>query len=31
MSEETFVALGKDFPELREAVRKICAHYPGTY
>jgi len=31
MSEETFVALGEDFPELRESVRKICAHYPGSY
>jgi acyl-CoA dehydrogenase len=31
MSEETFVALGEDFPELRDSVRKICARYPGTY
>jgi acyl-CoA dehydrogenase len=31
MSEETFVALGEDYPELRESIRKICAQYPGTY
>ncbi|HEY4045092.1 MAG TPA: acyl-CoA dehydrogenase family protein, partial [Rhodopila sp.] len=31
MSEETFVAVGEDFPELRESVRKICAQYPGSY
>ncbi len=31
MSEETFVALGEDHPELRESVRRICARYPGTY
>ena len=31
MSEETLVALGEDFPELRDSVRKICARYPGTY
>ena len=31
MSEETLVALGEDYPELRETVRKICARYPGTY
>src|SRR3984957_19799394 len=31
MSEETFVALGEDYPELRDSVRKICAQYPGTY
>src|SRR6185312_4795373 len=23
--------LGEDYPELREAVRKICAKYPGEY
>src|SRR5882724_12131269 len=23
--------LGEDYPELREAVRKICAKYPGAY
>src|SRR5213083_2209687 len=25
------VALGEDYPELREAVGKICEHYPGAY
>lgn len=25
------MALGPDFPELREAVRRLCAGYPGTY
>ena len=31
MPNETLVALGEDYPELRESVRKICAHYPGSY
>ena len=31
MSEETLVALGEDFPELRESVRRICGRYPGSY
>jgi acyl-CoA dehydrogenase len=31
MSEATLVALGEDFPELRESVRRICARYPGSY
>ena len=32
MSElPTMVALGEDYPELRESVRKICEHYPGAY
>ena len=31
MSEETFVVLGEDYPELRDSVRRICAKYPGTY
>src|SRR5271156_6245342 len=31
MPDETLVAIGEDFPELRESVRKICARYPGTY
>ena len=31
MSEETFVALGEDFRELRDSVRRICAGYPGSY
>jgi acyl-CoA dehydrogenase len=25
------MALGLDFPELRESVRRLCANYPGTY
>ena len=28
---EPMVALGRDYPELREAVRRICARYPGAY
>ncbi len=32
MSErETVVALGEDYPELRDAVRRVCARYPGEY
>jgi acyl-CoA dehydrogenase len=31
MSEETLVALGEDFPELRESVRRICGRYAGSY
>ena len=31
MSEETLVALGEDYPELRDSVRRICARYPGSY
>ena len=27
----TMVALGEDYPELRESVRKICEQYPGAY
>ena len=27
----TMVALGEDYPELRELVRKICERYPGEY
>ena len=30
-SEPTRVELGEDYPELREAVRRICAKYPGHY
>ena len=30
-SDETLVALGEDYPELRDSVRRICARYPGTY
>ncbi|HEX3537648.1 MAG TPA: acyl-CoA dehydrogenase family protein [Stellaceae bacterium] len=29
--EPVAVALGEDFPELRESVRKICEKYPGDY
>src|ERR1700710_2132510 len=31
MSNETLVALGEDFPELRGSVRRICVRYPGSY
>src|SRR6516164_3750191 len=27
----TMVALGDDYPELRESVHKICERYPGEY
>ena len=27
----TMVALGEDYPELRQSVRKICERYPGAY
>ncbi len=27
----TMVALGEDYPELRESVRRICERYPGEY
>ena len=27
----TMVALGEDYPELRDSIRKICARYPGDY
>src|SRR6266853_5003582 len=27
----TMLALGEDYPELRESVRKICEAYPGAY
>jgi acyl-CoA dehydrogenase len=27
----TTVALGEDYPELRESIRKICERYPGAY
>ncbi len=29
--EHTMVAVGEDYPELRESVRRICAGYPGSY
>ena len=25
------VPLGRDYPEIRDAVRAICARYPGAY
>ncbi len=31
MDDVTMVPVGVDFPELREAVQKICAKYPGEY
>ena len=27
----TMLALGEDYPELRQSVRKICERYPGEY
>jgi acyl-CoA dehydrogenase len=27
----TMLALGEDYPEIRESVRAICAGFPGTY
>ena len=29
--EAVSLALGEDYPELRDAVRRICAKYPGEY
>src|SRR6266571_6779459 len=29
--EPVTLALGEDYPELRQSVRKICEKYPGTY
>ena len=29
--DDVMLALGKDYPELRESVRKICEKYPGAY
>lgn len=28
---DVLVALGEDYPELREAVRRICQNYPSSY
>ncbi|HYX93233.1 MAG TPA: hypothetical protein VE782_16825, partial [Myxococcaceae bacterium] len=25
------VALGEDYPELRESVRRVCSRFPGEY
>jgi len=29
--DPVMVELGEDYPELREAVRKVCANFPGPY
>jgi hypothetical protein len=29
--EAVSLALGVDYPDLRDAVRRICAKYPGEY
>src|SRR5207237_8631534 len=29
--DPVMLALGEDFPELRQSVRKICEKYPGAY
>src|ERR1041385_8847882 len=29
--DPVMLALGEDYPELRESVRKICEKYPGAY
>jgi acyl-CoA dehydrogenase len=31
MSDDVTMAIGEDFPELRESVRKLCEKYPGSY
>jgi acyl-CoA dehydrogenase len=31
MSQPVSVALGEDYPEIRESVRRICADFPGAY
>ena len=31
MQEPVSVALGEDWPEIRESVRRICADFPGAY
>jgi acyl-CoA dehydrogenase len=31
MQEPVSVALGEDWPEIRESVRRICADFPGPY
>ena len=31
MQEPVSVALGEDYPEIRESVRRICADFPGAY
>ena len=27
----TMLALGEDYPELRQSIRRICERYPGAY
>ena len=29
--EPVMLALGEDYPELRQSIRKICEGYPGGY
>src|ERR671939_156300 len=29
--EKVMLALGEDYPELRQSVRRICEKYPGAY
>ena len=31
MEAEVTLEAGEDYPEIREAVQRICAHYPGEY
>jgi acyl-CoA dehydrogenase len=31
MANPVMLALGEDYPELRESIRKICEGYPGAY
>jgi acyl-CoA dehydrogenase len=30
-NNETFVPIGRDYPELRDSITQICAQYPGSY
>jgi len=31
MSDDVMMAIGEDYPELRESVRRLCEKYPGSY
>ena len=31
MGADVTLEAGEDYPEIREAVRRICAGYPGEY
>ncbi len=31
LDETVMLALGEDYPELRQSVRRICEKYPGAY